>query len=83
MSGCFIAVVGGVVEVDVVCMCSNFSLSRCGDMMIDNVWKVVCLMPLPWMRMGISFSTGGEETNMVHQFLISTQCVDVIGVLLI
>jgi len=52
-------------------------------MMIDNVWKVVCLMPLPWMRMGISFSTGGEETNMVHQFLISTQCVDVIGVLLI
>jgi hypothetical protein len=52
-------------------------------MMIGNVWKVVRLMPLPWIRMGISFLTGGEEINMVHQFLISAQCVDVIGELLI
>jgi multisubunit Na+/H+ antiporter MnhB subunit len=44
----------------------------------------VRLMLLPWMRMEISFLTGGGgETNMVNQFLVPACCVDVIGELLI
>jgi len=52
--------------------------------MFCSLEEVIHLTQSPWMRMGISFWTGGEEeTNMVHQLLVAAYCVVVIGELLI
>jgi hypothetical protein len=52
--------------------------------MFYSAEEVIRLVQSPWMRMGISFWTGGEEEiNMVHQLLVATYRVVVISVLLI
>jgi len=51
--------------------------------MFYSVEEVIRLTQSPWMRMGISFWTGEEETNMVHQLLVATYRGVVIGELLI
>jgi len=79
-SGCVFALVRVVVEVSLVGMCS---IVRWGNMFY-SVEEVIRLTQSPWMRMGISFWTGGgEETNMVHHLFVATCRVVVISVLLI
>ena len=59
------------------------SIVRWGNMFY-SAEEVIRLVQSPWMRMGISFWTGGEEEiNMVHQLLVATYRVVVISVLLI
>ena len=78
-SGCVFALVRVVVEVSLVGMCS---IVRWGNMFY-SVEEVIRLTQSPWMRMGISFWTGEEEANMVHQLLVATYRGAVIGELLI
>ena len=78
-SGCVFALVRVVVEVSLVGMCS---IVRWGNMFY-SVEEVIRLTQSPWMRMGISFWTGEEETNMVHQLLVATYRGVGIGELLI
>ena len=68
-----------VVEISLVGMCS---IVRWGNMFY-SVEEVIRLTQSPWMRMGISFWTGGGEANMVHHLFVATCRVVVISVLLI